>query len=92
MRNKKIFGYVFVLGVLLFITIISSVFYSAIGANLSTLEEKKAQVINEKRILIQKLSVNNSLTKTADKANSLGWVKPMSFVYVAPSTVTALLH
>lgn len=85
-RNYILLG---LCGILAVISVITTIEVSVSGAQISGLQNKEAELSNEKRVLESQLVRNSSVTDLANQSSALGFVKPANIVYLSQSAPVA---
>lgn len=91
MKNIKKVILLTILGVLAVSSILMTIESATGGVEVSNLQKQEMVLSDQKRQLEDDLVKSLSISQLEDKSATLGFVKPTSLVYVAPSEAVAKL-
>jgi Na+-transporting NADH:ubiquinone oxidoreductase subunit NqrC len=91
MKKSKKYILIVVLGALAVSSIFMTVVTATSGAEVSSLQKEEKQLADQKRFLEDALVKTLSMDQLQEKSGSMGYVKPVNLVYVAPPEAVAKL-
>jgi hypothetical protein len=90
-KNLKFYILSGICGVLIILNIFSTIDSSASGSEISALQKKAANLLNQRRELEQNLVTTLSVNKLQEQSTELGFIKLSTLVYVADTKPVAKL-
>jgi cell division protein FtsL len=91
MKNIKKYILIVVCGILAVSSVFMTIETTSSGVEVSSLRNKEAELVSQKRDLEDSLVKNTSVSSLQEESSTMGYVKPSVLVYVAPSQPVAKL-
>jgi len=91
MLNSKKYILIGFLGALAVSSVLMTVVAATSGAEVSSLQNEETRLSDQKRYLEDTLVKTLSMDQLQEQSGSLGYVKPVNLVYVAPPEAVAKL-
>jgi len=91
MKNLRKYILIVVCGVLATSSVFMTVETTVSGVEVSNLQRQETQLSDEKRYLEDTLVKTMSLSQLQERSSGLGYVKPVTLIYVAPPEAVAKL-
>jgi len=91
MKNLRKYILIVVCGVLATSSTFMTVETATSGVEVSNLQKEETQLSDEKRYLQDLLVKTMSLSQLQERSSGLGYVKPVTLIYVAPPEAVAKL-